>query len=493
MYKEIKNLAKHGSIYTLGIILGRIVSFVMIPVYTNYLTPADYGLLQMLTLTIDVISTLFGLGMGSAVLRSYQSAETPDEKRTVMSSALLGSISLMGIVAAVCIVLSPSLSNLIFGKDDNSFYFQIMFLSMFFAGGIELPMIFLRANLRSVKFVTISMIKLAVQLGLNILFLVVMGMGVKGIMYSSLISSAGFALYLTVSMFGEVGIKFAKAKYREMLVFGAPLIISDLSVFALTYADRYFLNYMADLAVVGIYSMSYTFGMILSVLVNGPFMAVWGTEMFRYGKQPDGKAIFAKVLLYYLLVSLTISLGLTLLTKDVLRIMADEQYWSAYKYVPFISLSYVLNGVIYIAGGGILISGKTKYRALSTFMAMVFNLVLNFLLIPSMGAYGAAIATIAAFVMRLVIDVYYSQKLFPISYDIKRCVLISAIYLAVMLPGFFVMIENVVLSVAFHLGVIALFPLLCYFTGVLTSDEKAWVNGMIRNPAAALKSLKGQG
>ena len=490
MYKDLKNILKHGSVYMFGIILGRIVGFLMIPVYTAYLSTENYGTLSLLGLTIDIVATLFGLGMASAVVRTYQKFEDEPSRRKVISSALLGSISVMAVITATAMLLSPQLSQLIFSSEEYTGYFRLTFLGMFLASGIEIPMIFLRIKLQSGKYVGISLIKMVMQLSLNIWFLVGLGLGIYGVLYSTLISSTIFALYLTFSTLRKVGIGFDFSKYVEMLRFGMPIIVSDVSSFMLTYSDRYFLNYFADLGTVGIYSMSYTFGMILSMLINGPFMSVWGTEMFKYGKQEDGKPIFAKVLIYYLLIALALCLGLSLLTRDVLRIMADESYWSAYKYVALISLSYVLNGALYIAGAGILLSGKSKYRAYSTSSAMVANIVLNFLLIPTMGAWGAAISTLASYVVRLTLDVYFAQQLYHVTYDIKRVVMLGLLFLVILVPFSYIRIENLPLSLLTNTVAALLFPVLVYFSGVLTPEEKSWVQRFFKSPTSAIKDLR---
>ncbi len=258
----------------------------------------------------------------------------------------------------------------------------------------------------------------------------------------------------------------------------------------MTYSSRYFLNYLADLTVVGLYSLAFNFGMVLSQLLNAPFMSIWGTEMFKYAKLPDGKAIFSKILNYYLLVALFVTLGLSLLTRDALRIMSKPEFWSAYKYVSLISISYILFGVMYIAGAGILIMGKSKYRAISTALAAVANLILNFVLIPPFGGFGAALAAVGSFLVRVVIDIYYSQKLFPVTYDLRRVVHMSAIFTVLLLSAIGVQIENLWLSILFNAGVILLFPLLVYATGVLTSEEKYWARRLIKNPIAALGALR---
>lgn len=487
----MKSLVRHGSVYMVGIILGRVVSFLILPVYTNYLTPDDYGLLQLLSLTTDAIATIFGIDMASAITRAYHRCDDDDSRSRVLSSTLIGTIAIMGTVSLLCILFAGQFSNLIFGSGDKAYYFQLAFVAMFLASGIELPMLFLRIQLRSTSFVAISALKLVIQLSLNVLFLVVLGIGVVGILYSNIIATSLFAGYLCISAIRRIGFKFDWSKYVEVLKVGLPLILSGVSAFTLTYSDRYFLNYLSDLSTVGIYSLAYTFGMILSVVVTSPFVSVWGTEQFRFAKLPDGKAIFSRVLNYYLLAALFVSLGLSLLTKDALRIMANAEYWGAYQYVPLISVSYILFGVMYVAGAGILIQGKTKYRALSTALAAIANLGLNFLLIPIFGAFGAAFAAIGSFVVRVVIDVYYSQRLFPIEYDIKRIVHMCFLFAVLLLGAIFVEVESVVLSIAFNSLAVFLFPILVYFTGVLDEDERLWIRRLLKSPVATIRGIRG--
>jgi O-antigen/teichoic acid export membrane protein len=488
---ELKNIAKHGAIYAFGALLSKVVGFIMIPLYTNYLVPAEYGVLQLLSLTIDAISTMMGLGMAAAVMRFYHGSENEDRRNGVISSALIGAATVMGCVALVCVLISPKISELVFSSPVYGHHFRVMFCSMFLASGIEIPMIFQRIRLRSTRFVVINLIKLVIQLSLNIYFLVFLRLGVLGILYSSLVTNAIVCAYLALATLREVGIGFNWNTYRQMLSFGAPLIISDFSMYLLTYADRYFLNYYADLTTVGLYSMAYTFGMMLSVFFGAPFASVWSTEMYSYAKKDDAREIFSKMLTYYLIGALAVSLGISILCKDALRIMAEQSYWSAYKVVPYISLSYVLAGAMSVAGAGVLIAGKSKYKAISTVAALILNMVLNVLLIPRFGALGAAVATLIAFALRFAMDMYYSQKFFPMPVERKRIVQLGVIYVVLLLVASAVDIENVLLSIAVSTAITLVFPLSLILLGILTVDERRFVLGFFANPAKFARNLFG--
>jgi len=492
MAGEIKNLVKHGSVYTMGTILSRVISFLMIPIYTNYLVPAEYGTLELLSMTVDVISTIIGIGMTATIMRFYYKYDNEDDKKRAASTALIGTMTLMSLASATSLLFASSLSQAVFKSPDYAPHFRVIFITMFLSSGIEIPMVLLRAKLRSVNYVVISLTKMVMQLSLNIYFLVVLDLGVFGVLYSTLIVNAIVCAYLTISTFRETGIKFSSTIYREMLKFGAPLIIADLSIFILTYADRYFLNYYCDLTTVGVYSLAYKFGMLVSLLFGGPFYGIWGASMFEYAKKENGKEVFASVMNYFLMGALAISLFFSLFTKDLLRIMANPEYWSAYKIVPLIGSSYVISGTISICGAGIMICNKTKYKALSTTAGMVVNTVLNFLLIPHWGAYGAGISTLVSFAVRMAVDNHYSQKLFRITYETLKITKMIVIYAVLSSASYLINIENIVASILVYTLVMLAFPVVLYYTGVITEDNRDLFFSILKNPIEHIKNIRSQ-
>jgi len=472
MSSEINNLLKHGSIYTIGEILGKAIAFIMIPVYTNYLHPSEYGILEILSLTADIISTILGIGMTTAVMRYYSKYEDRKSKDQVISTTLIGSLIIMTFVSVLCLMFSTEFSIFLFSSAQFDQYFRIVFITMLLQGGIQIPLVFIRARLKSKTFIIINLIKLIIQLSLNIYFLVILRMGVIGILYSNLIASAIISAFLTFTTFKKVGIQFSLEKFKEVLRFGSPLLIADLSVFLLTYSDRYFLNHFCDLTSVGLYSMAYKFGMLVSVLFTSPFRAIWGVRLYEIAKQDDAAKMFSKIMIYFLAGSMGVALGISFLTKDFLRIVANKAYWDAYKLVPIICTAYIIAGIIAISGAGLLIKNKTKYKALSTTTAVVINIILNFILIPRWGAGGAAISTLVSFLVRMLIDAFYSQRFFHINYDAKKIFKISIIYIVSVFTAQFINIESEFISIITSFLIYLIYPVLIVLTGIITSDER---------------------
>jgi len=325
----------------------------------------------------------------------------------------------------------------------------------------------------------INLVRLVIQLSLNIYFLVYLDMGVLGVFYSGLISAAVLAIYLLITTFREVGFKFSWPIYKELLRFGSPLIVANLSTFVLTYADRYMLNYMSDLTVVGIYSLAYKFGMLVSILFVSPFVSIWHTRMFEIAKEDYAKEMYAKVLIYFCMGAMTTSLGLSLFTRDILKVMADQAYWSAYEVVPLITGAYVLSGMITVTGAGMMIMNKTRYFAISNSTAMVINLILNYFMIPLWGAMGAAIATLLSFMVRFGIDAYNSQRLFHVDHDRGRLLRMVVVYIALILLARVAVFDNLGLSLIANTAIFLAFPISLFLLRVVQADEKEFLRARL--------------
>jgi O-antigen/teichoic acid export membrane protein len=252
----------HTGVYLLGDILRRSVSLIMLPIYTRYLTPGDYGTVELLSMLIDFASILFGARMAESIFRFYCATTHEEEKNNVISSALLLDVVLSCIGALIIFVSSSSLSTAIFSKSGFETYISLFAITMALLPLTEIPMIFIRAQQKPWLFFSFSTLKLFLQLALNIYFVVLKDMHVAGVIYRAVISSAFMALILTPYTLRKVGIKATRATCMKLVSFSFPMKLATIVSFYLTFGDRYFLNIFTDLTQVGIYSLGYKFGFI---------------------------------------------------------------------------------------------------------------------------------------------------------------------------------------------------------------------------------------
>ena len=202
MFEEVKSVTKHFLVYGLGNVLSKIAGFILIPVYTHYLATSEYGTLELLELTTYVAGMFLAVGISESVMRFYFDFREPEKRHEVVSTALLWiwGISLFGVVWLL--LFSPDVSLLVFNSSDNAGLFRLIFLSMTFSLAGEIPLAFIRAQQKSVLFTAISVSRLILNVGLNILFIVGFGWGIRGIILSGLITHALTSIFLSVYVAG---------------------------------------------------------------------------------------------------------------------------------------------------------------------------------------------------------------------------------------------------------------------------------------------------
>jgi len=314
-------------------------------------------------------------------------------------------------------------------------------------------------------------------------------MKVEGVLYSTLIASGAIGVYLCYITFREVGYGFNSRKFWEVAKFTAPLALSFFGMFILTYSDRYFLNYFSSLSEVGIYSLGYKFGYIVSSFVMLPVGRIWAVYQYELAKKPEAKYMFRKFFTYVNLVLIWSSLGMAIYAKDVLKVMANKSYLDAYKIVGLILVTYVIYEWFHFTHLGVLLKKKTGYVAWSTLLAALLMLILNLVLIPPFGMYGAAIGTLFAYLARFGLIYPFSQRLYRIEYDWTR--ILGMLLIAVVLYTVSLFLDNgsMAISITCKTCIYMLFPAIVYFSPILNQSEKIEIRRFISNPYRGLQAM----
>jgi O-antigen/teichoic acid export membrane protein len=496
MFDYLRKTMSHAGIYAVGILLSRAVSFLMLPVYTRLLTPSDYGVMELLEVTVDIVSIVTGMGVVQGLFKFYYQSDGEGDRKTIVSTTFLLIIFAYGCVALAGAGASGPISSLIFSSKGYSKYVAISFLNLFLSFLIYVPLAYVRTLQRPFLFVAGTILRLVLQLSLNILLVVYLRMGVLGVLYSTMIASLVVGLAASLYLFGKVGLAFSVEKAKTLLKFGYPFIFSGLGAFILTYADRYFLNHYGHLSSVGIYSLGYKFGFLLMMFPVNPLFTAWMVQRFEIVSKDNYEEVFNKFLEWFVFVTLGVALFISLSIRDVLRIMSAPSFWPAAQIVPIILAAYFLQACTDFFNFGIYHGGATKHMAYGTGVAAIVAVALCFLLIPGYGVFGAAWATFISFLARLVYVYAASQRTFRIRYKLLRpfaygviwVVLVSVYYTGTkLLPAF----ERVYLSVL--LGTVLLFAFLCsgYSLGTVTPQVIRSVLGFISSPIRTLRELRG--
>lgn len=471
MYGEIGSVFRHALVYGAASLTTSLIGFLMIPVYTRYLSPADYGVLELLQLASNVISIIMAIGFSGAVLRFYFQHDTEDDRREVVSTALIAILTL-GVGATLLLLTQTAwLARVVLGKPDYGRLVAVMVLANFFAITLIVPLAYLRALRRSGLYAGVMLGRLVLGLTLNIVFVVVLRMSVLGVLLSGLIVAFVSSVGLVGGTLRSVGLKLSRAKFDEMAVYGGPLVPASLSMFVLHFADRFFLQRMTDLNQVGLYALGYRFAMMLPVLVIEPFALIWGAAMFVIARREDAREVCARLFTYFFFVATAFALGVSLVIKDTIKVVATPKFLAAHSVVPVVLVGLLCLAASQFFETGVHLSKRTIFRAAAVGSAAAINLLLNVLLIPKYGMMGAAWATLFSFAALAAMSYVFGQRLYHIPYEFPRLAKLVAAAALIYWASTWLRIESVAASTAARTGLLALYPGLLYVLGFYQQDE----------------------
>jgi len=491
----LRSTLRHGGVYTLGVVLSRLVGFIMIPVYTRVLVPADYGILEILSLTSDILGMLAGMGIGLAVMRQYYAAPDDEGRHVVASSAATLLIGVFSVVAVVGSLAAGVISPLLLGPEQSPNLVRLAVVFLAVGSTIEVPMAMLRARQRSTGVVAIGLVRLLLSLGLNIVFVVMMRLGVAGVLYSSILSALLVGGYLTVQLYRESGVRFDPRVARGLVAFGAPLVLWNISSFVLHYSDRYFLRVYDSLEAVGLYSLGYKLAMLISLMVSGPFSDIWIPKSLEIDKREGEGAvpILSSILLVYNLLLVTVAFGVGLFAEEVVRLIAGSSFGAAADTVPVLALAMVFFSYRSVGQIGALIRGRSDLIAIATVLAAVVVTGMNILLVPLFGVHGAALATLIAFAFEFLVMRHLSRRVHPLHVPLFQ--LLRPLLLAALVWWSADALAADTMPLLPRLGIrvaaVGVFGLALYVSGAVPLAVRQGLSRALREPRSVLTALRG--
>lgn len=481
MIAVLRTLGRHTLIYGSGVVLGRVMGFLLLPLYTRFFTPEDYGVFELLDVTSWVVGTFLAFGMQQAVLKYYHSYSEPIDRDRVLSTAILFTAASGLVMTCVLVPARGWLALYLIGSTRYAYLLSLSFAALLVSSLLGLQKTVLRAQHRSGVFTVVSLLHTAIALTLNVYFVAVARKGPAGILYSTLMTSALFAGYLAWRILRESGVRMEMAKLRPMLAYGIYFVPAGLAALVLNWSDRYFLRVYSTLDVVGLYALAYKIAMILTALIE-PFVMIWQSQIFVLQQQHDARETYAKVATYFLATLTATALGLAMLAPEIITTMAAPSYQSAAVVVPILVVAMVLWSSECVFQVGLLLKGDSRRLSTARWLAAAANIGLNWVLIPTYGMMGAAVATLISFLFSTLLTLTRAQQSYYVPFEYRRLAhlgLAAGITYAAstILPGL-----PVWTAVPVKLAVWLLFPALLLASGFLTRSER---NAIVRVTADA--------
>lgn len=452
-------LSKNTIIYLVGNILNRLGAFLLLPLYTNYLSVGDYGSLEIIYTINSVLSLLFGAGLAHATLRFYFDKEESQYRASVITTNMTVSFLLAVAGCSFVALFSEPISFWLFERN----YQEVVLLALVvivFELNNEVMLAYLRALEKASLFVVLSLIRLVVQVGVSIYLVGVLEMGVLGVLIANLASIFSIWLFLLLFTVSRIGYHIDASIVKPILVYSIPFAGSGILGSLIATSDKILLKEFIGVDEVGIYALASKFALLISFLVMEPFSRGYGPYRFKIMNEEHAPALNARIALYLVIIAMLVALGISLFTPMVLSVMSNSEYFAAGNVVPLITLGFLVLGLNYVFQTGILVKKLTKKVFKISLVSSASTLIFYIVLIPKYGAHGAALGFFLSNLVLAALTLYSSQKVYPIPFKLPRMVLNLGIGAGVFLLDYQYQPAEFMVELAWHILIIVIFIVL---------------------------------
>ena len=417
---QIKKLAGQTAVYGLSSIVGRLLNYLLVPIYTRIFSPAEYGVVSEYYAYVTFLLILFTFGMETAFF--HFSSKTGDKDK-VFGNGLSVLLISSSILSGLLILFSQTIANWLHYPNHPEYIIWFA-LILAFDGLTALPFARLRQLGKPKMFAGLKMLNIFLNIGFNVLFLLVLpelakhhpdswllfcykpSIGVGYVFLANLISST-ITLILLLPNFRKIKLPLDKELLKAMLIYAFPILIAGFAGMINETLDRAILKYLVTdkttaMQQLGIYSACYKLSILMTLFV----------QTFRYASEPfffaqqhkeNSKQLFANVMNYFVLICSIIFLGVMLYI-DVVKVFIGPKFYEGLNVVPILLIANLCLGVYLNLSLWYKLTGQTKYGAWFSIYGAIITIVFNFWLIPKMGYTGAAWATLICYASMMIVS-----------------------------------------------------------------------------------------
>lgn len=440
----LKRLAGQTAIYGLSSIVGRLLNYLLVPLYTRVLIPSDYGIYTEMYAWVSILWVLLTYGMETTFFRFSESHHNGEK---VYSTSLISLLGTSLLFLAFVLASSGPIAEWL-GYENSTHYVVYFGLILAFDAIAAIPFARLRQQNRPIRFAVIKLINIGLNIGFNLFFILLCpwilktypGSGIAGIVetffnpgdlvgyifISNLIASS----VTLVMLLPELRLKkyvFDTAIWKKMLAYTWPLMIVAIAGSINLSMDKILLSNLLPgaseeeiMAQVGIYGACYKVSIIMTLFV----------QTFRYAADPfffaeagksDSRQIYADVLKYFTIVASLLFLATTLYLDVVIRFIG-EAYRAGRSVIPILLLGNLFLGIFYNLSFWYKLTNQTIYGAGLSIVGATVTIVLNIILIPTLGYYGSAWASFTAYLLMMTLSYFLGKKHFPVPYQLSKII-----------------------------------------------------------------------
>ncbi|MBQ7382222.1 MAG: lipopolysaccharide biosynthesis protein [Paludibacteraceae bacterium] len=416
---EMKSLAKDTAIYGLSSIIGKFLNYLLVPLYTYVLARTyDYGIVTNLYAWTALLLVILTYGMETGFFR-FANREDYDAK-SVYKTAYLTLLCSSAFFALMVVLFQHPIANLL-GYADHSEFIAMMFATVAIDAFACIPFAYLRYQKRPIAFATLKLLFVLLNIGFNILFLVVLGKNDVFYVFLSNILATTIQTLCLLPMTMPKGGQFSAAVLKDMLRYSLPLLVLGVAGIMNQTLDRILFPYLYTgddaQAQLGIYGACFKVAMVMMMFTQAFRYAY---EPFVFAKHKDRKSVeaYADAMKYYIIFSYLILLGV-IFYLDIFRYIVSSAYWEGLKIVPVVLWTYVFQGIYFNLSFWYKLTDETKWGAYFSLIGLAITLVLQIIGVPLIGYWASCGSSLVCYFVIMLLSYFIGQKKAPIPYDLK--------------------------------------------------------------------------
>ncbi len=417
-----KKLFSNTLILGIGTFSSKVLTILLMPLYTSFLTNGEYGIVDLLVQAANLLIPVVSLGMNTAVLRFGMDGET--DNRTVLSTGL--AVDLIGF--GIFLLFAPFIAMIPQFRTYTVWIYIFVFTSM-----LHYLFAYFVKTLQKVRlFAICSVVGTAITLLLDVLFLAVLKIGVVGYMLAIILSDAvcTLLLFLFAKIYRYIRPKHIKREItRAMLKYSVPLIPTTALWWVTDVSDRYMVAWIIDEAANGLYAVSYKIPNLL-ILISGIFMDAWQMSVLTEKSRLERQKFFTNIFSMYQSLIFVCGSLLIVFAKVITRILVADSFYASWQYMPTLVLATGLSCFVTFLGTIYVVEKQSKLTLRDTLLGTVFNVIGNFFLIRWMGVQGAAVSTALSYALVFGIRSVKTRRFIPIEWDLPRFSISMSILIA---------------------------------------------------------------
>ena len=422
-----RRLAKDSAVYGGADFLTKFLSFFSFPLIAAALSPAAFGALELISTSTALLGMVANCGINNAVQRFYWDKDTTIAMQpAIVTSGLYAEVAFSLLAVTLGLVTIPLLMPLIRQAEWPITWVALVsaLLLMALSQLAQYALDVIRLHFAPWQFLILSLASRIVSIGFGLVAVVFLDLGIDGLLSAQvlvLILVVPLALWMIRRDFRPSS--FDRQWFIELVQFGHPFIYAGLAYWLFGSMDRWMLTAMASVEEVGIYSVSFRFASVV-LFVSFAFGQAWSPVAIKIrADHPEQyRKLYGQVLLLLLFTMLAVGGGVALFAGEIIALIMPSQYLASALPLAILCFGIVLQSTQQVTAVGISLEKKTYLFARLAWLSAIVNFVLNWLLIPSMGSSGAALATLVSYVVLTTTYLYYTQRLHPLVLEWKRLV-----------------------------------------------------------------------